>query len=371
MTCDQDHGYTHEQTAADHGAEDTYPASVGHNLSLTQCLTGFNFNGSPESVPAGERLSSGRARLLRRQHGHRAVELRAALRDERQHVRDELWPVHVRRISTSPQPRPTARSAARHRRRSTTRHAPRLPALTRRPRRASNITTSPTRTDPRGQPAAAGPGTTFSDADPLFDICSYLPSADGGDNRAPACTSTWAATTSARSSARRTSAGAGSRVASTTASCQVRAPAPTAQICSQSNNNVGGNTVIAYNPHHEPFQYYASTANPMHLPPTSVAMIGQNDQANHQYDIADFWAAANTGNLPSVSYLKAPDYQDGHAGYSDPTDEQTWLPPPSTTCSRCRAGGPPPSSSPTTTPTAGTTTCSARCSASRRPRWTR
>jgi phospholipase C len=26
-----------------------------------------------------------------------------------------------------------------------------------------------------------------------------------------------------------------------------------------------------------------------------------------------------------VSYLKAPDYQDGHAGYSDPTDEQNWL----------------------------------------------
>ena len=80
-----------------------------------------------------------------------------------------------------------------------------------------------------------------------------------------------------------------------------------------------------YNPHHEPFQYYASTANPMHLPPTSVRMIGRNDQANHQYDIADFWAAADTGSMPAVSYLKAPDYQDGHVGYSDPTDEQNWL----------------------------------------------
>ena len=97
------------------------------------------------------------------------------------------------------------------------------------------------------------------------------------------------------------------------------------QICSQSHQNVGGNTVIDYNPHHEPFQYWASTANPMHLPPTSVSMVGQNDQANHQYDVADFWAAADSGNLPAVSYLKAPDYQDGHAGYSDPADEQTWL----------------------------------------------
>lgn len=63
----------------------------------------------------------------------------------------------------------------------------------------------------------------------------------------------------------------------------------------------------------------------MHLPPTSVSMVGQSDQANHQYDIADFWAAADSNNLPAVSYLKAPAFQDGHAGYSDPADEQTWL----------------------------------------------
>jgi len=54
MTCDQDHGYTDEQSAADHGAEDAYPASVGHSLSVTQCLTGFSDNGTPEVVPSGE-----------------------------------------------------------------------------------------------------------------------------------------------------------------------------------------------------------------------------------------------------------------------------------------------------------------------------
>jgi phospholipase C len=63
----------------------------------------------------------------------------------------------------------------------------------------------------------------------------------------------------------------------------------------------------------------------MHKPPTSVAMVGRTDQANHQYDTADFFAAAKAGHLPAVSYLKAPKYQDGHAGYSDPLDEQTWL----------------------------------------------
>ncbi|HEX6506542.1 MAG TPA: alkaline phosphatase family protein [Chloroflexota bacterium] len=85
------------------------------------------------------------------------------------------------------------------------------------------------------------------------------------------------------------------------------------------------NTTGDYNPHHEPFQYYASTSNPAHLPPTSTAMIGHTDQANHQYDLTDFWAAADAGNLPAVSYLKAPNYQDGHAGYSDPLDEQNFV----------------------------------------------
>jgi phospholipase C len=54
-------------------------------------------------------------------------------------------------------------------------------------------------------------------------------------------------------------------------------------------------------------------------------MIGQTDQANHQYDLTDFWSALNAHNMPAVSFLKAPGYQDGHAGYSDPLDEQVFL----------------------------------------------
>jgi phospholipase C len=81
-----------------------------------------------------------------------------------------------------------------------------------------------------------------------------------------------------------------------------------------------------YIPHHEPFQYYTSTANPKHLRPTSVNMIGvDGDQANHQYDTEDFFAAVKAGNMPAVSFLKAPGYQDAHAGYSDPLDEQTFV----------------------------------------------
>jgi phospholipase C len=99
-------------------------------------------------------------------------------------------------------------------------------------------------------------------------------------------------------------------------------------VCGSAHANIGGASTADYSAHHEPFQYYASTANPAHLPPASLSDIGYTDQANHQYDISDFSdALAGTGgaNLPAVSYLKAPAYQDGHPGYSDPLDEQTFL----------------------------------------------
>ena len=80
-----------------------------------------------------------------------------------------------------------------------------------------------------------------------------------------------------------------------------------------------------YIPHHEPFQYYVSTANPTHARPSSVANIGRTDVANHQYDLGDFFEAVKTGNFPAVSYLKAPGFSDGHAGYSDPLDEQNFV----------------------------------------------
>jgi phospholipase C len=97
-------------------------------------------------------------------------------------------------------------------------------------------------------------------------------------------------------------------------------------VCGSSHSGLPGTgTSFDYIPHHEPFQYFPQTANPKHLRPSSVAKIGQTDQANHQYDLEDFWKAVDSGHMPSVSYLKAAAYQDGHAGYSDPLDEQTFL----------------------------------------------
>ncbi|GGA53703.1 phospholipase C [Edaphobacter acidisoli] len=81
-----------------------------------------------------------------------------------------------------------------------------------------------------------------------------------------------------------------------------------------------------YIPHHQPFQYYTSTANPKHTRPSSVKSIGYDgDAGNHEYDLNDFYAAVSAGNFPSVSFLKASGYQDGHAGYSDPLDEQAFI----------------------------------------------
>ncbi|MGH9588728.1 MAG: phospholipase C [Acidobacteriaceae bacterium] len=82
-----------------------------------------------------------------------------------------------------------------------------------------------------------------------------------------------------------------------------------------------------YVPHHEPFQYYKSTANPKHLRPSSPKVVGTNHDggANHQYDTHDFFDAIKAGNFPTVSYIKAPAFENGHAGNSDPIDEQHWV----------------------------------------------
>jgi phospholipase C len=97
--------------------------------------------------------------------------------------------------------------------------------------------------------------------------------------------------------------------------------------CARTHTSAVTNSAKAdYIPHHQPFQYYASTANPTHVRPTSTAMIGmQGDAANHQYDLQDFFTAVKSGNFPAVTYLKASGFQDAHAGYSDPLDEQTFV----------------------------------------------
>jgi phospholipase C len=103
--------------------------------------------------------------------------------------------------------------------------------------------------------------------------------------------------------------------------------------CSRSTFSSIVGTITDYVPHHMWFQYFASTANPTHARPSSVAAIGHTmeiggggaDPANHQYDLQDFFTAVKAGNFPAVSYIKMAAYQDAHPGNSDPLDEQQGL----------------------------------------------
>jgi phospholipase C len=88
-----------------------------------------------------------------------------------------------------------------------------------------------------------------------------------------------------------------------------------------------------YIPHHAWFQYYQSTANLTHARPSSIAAIGSSveadgktaEPANHNYDAHDLFEAISANNLPAVTFVKAPAWQDAHGGYSNPVDEQNFV----------------------------------------------
>jgi phospholipase C len=135
-------------------------------------------------------------------------------------------------------------------------------------------------------------------------------------------------------------------------------------VCGQKHANVGGQASVDYSPHHEPFQYYKSTANPKHLAPSSVKAIGQTDQANHQYDTSDFDASLKAGSMPAVSFLKAPPATRTRSTSSSSSPVR------STRSRRRRTGVRQRSCWRTTTPTAGTTTRASSSTALRTPRRT-
>jgi phospholipase C len=99
------------------------------------------------------------------------------------------------------------------------------------------------------------------------------------------------------------------------------------QTCKEANTGLTGlNDGGSYIPHHAFAQYWLSTLNANHTPPASVHMVGKTDGSTfHEYDLSYFFAALKAGDLPAVSILKAPAFEDGHAGYSDPLDEQFFL----------------------------------------------
>jgi phospholipase C len=95
-------------------------------------------------------------------------------------------------------------------------------------------------------------------------------------------------------------------------------------VCGSIHVAANGQTLPVYDDP-DPFEYYESTANQHHVAPSSINLVGKTDQANHQYDLDVFWDAAKAGHLPAVSFLRGPEYSDGHPGYSDPFTEQEFL----------------------------------------------
>ncbi len=299
-TCDQDHDYTDEQNAFDHGLMDMFVQDTGGGAAkgtLAQCLAS---EGNP--APAGG--TSPNYAVMDYYDGNTVT----GLWNYAQHfaMSDNSYgtnfgpstpgAINVTGTNTfgatcggdSGAVFPTTVSSCGN---------------------ASAATPTP------GHPQAQGPGTVYSDADPAYDVCSKGATIGvGGKNIGDLLDQsgiTWGWFE-------------GGFASPNYVRGQPSTDDPT-KVCTGAHKNILGNSVSDYSAHHEPFEYYLSTANPKHLPPTSIAAIGHQDQANHQYDLTDFWAAADNNNLPAVSYLKAPRYQDGHAGYSDPLDEQTFL----------------------------------------------
>jgi phospholipase C len=111
--------------------------------------------------------------------------------------------------------------------------------------------------------------------------------------------------------------------------------------CNSIHMAADGSVKQDYIGHHEPFQYFASTQNLKHVPPSSPSMVGLTDQANHQYDLTALFTIDTVSGassrlytitglqpgvtLPAVTYLKAPGFMDGHAQYSNPLLEQQFI----------------------------------------------
>jgi phospholipase C len=329
LTCDQNHGYTAEQSAQDHGALDKF----------VQFLSATNADGTPKTraqcdVPARPGPTPNDYAVMDYYDGNTVT----ALWNYAQHfaMSDNSFgttfgpstPGALNLVTGNTYPATCGQDAAAGQVGS---GDPNVYDATGGVKPCpGGVATS------ASSPAGSGAGTVISDPDPYYDACSNpkITTALGGRNVGNLLDDrklSWGFFQGGFSSP------------------EYKPGQPAsfdpATICQGAHYNIGAGPandgkpcvrhspaqpidafcVTDYSAHHQPFQYFASTSNLEHLPPGSVASIGRSDQANHQYDLADFWAAVDHGSMPAVSYLKAAKYQDGHPGYSDPLDEQHFL----------------------------------------------
>ena len=266
-TCDQDHNYGPEQQAFDGGLMDMFPASVGVGESAF-CAATFSYGKSQGLVM-----------------GYFDGNTVTALWNYAQH-----FAMNDNSYGTT--------------------FGPSTPGVL---NLVSGITYPATPSAPNAKivPNNAGPGTLVGDLDPTGDVCSagttVQSSAPNIGDLLTAAGVTWGSFMGGFN--------LGITNPNGTTGCKRSSPATPA--------NAG--PTADHIAHHSFFNYFASTANFMHTRSASASEIGNAGPANHQYDINDFYTALNTGNLPAVSFLKAIAAQDGHAGYSDPLMEQTFL----------------------------------------------
>jgi len=266
-TCDQDHNYGHEQQAFDQGLMDLFPATVGTGENQF-CALMFAW-GKDKGLVMG--YFDGNTVTA-------------------------LWNY--------------AQNFAMNDNSYGTTFGPSTPGLL---NLVAGNTYPATPTAPNAKVVAvtSGTGTLVGDLDPAGDVCSSGTKVQmGGKNIGDLLSAKGVTWGSFMGGFDLTLVNA-----DTSTGCNRQSPATPAN----------GGPTKDYIPHHAFFQYWPSTLNGAHTRPTSVAEIGSDGPANHEYDLHDFFDALAAGNLPAVNFLKAPAYADGHAGYSDPLLEQAFL----------------------------------------------
>ena len=262
-TCDQDHNYGPEQQAFDMGLMDMFPASVGQGSS-SFCAAQFAYG-------------KGQGLVMGYFDGNTVT----AVWNYAQH-----FALNDNSYGTT--------------------FGPSTPGVL---NLVSGTTFKATSTPSSPKVVPTNPGTLVGDLDPAGDVCSGSPTVLlSGPSIGDLLTAkgvSWGAFMGGFDLTVTNPNG--------TTGCSRSSPATPAN----------GGPTADYIPHHAFFQYFASTANPTHTRPSSIAEIGHAGPANHQYDLHDFFAALQAGNLPAVSFIKAIAAGDGHAGYSDPLMEQS------------------------------------------------
>ena len=348
LTCDQDHNYSDEQQAFDGGTMDQFVQSVGTGSRQRR----------RSARPATPAHGHG---LLRRQHRHRALELRPALRDERQLLQHDVRAVRAGRD----QPR-----LGQHGRR---RHGARGEQPVDRDRRPRRTPTSP--------PNGLGGYSLTSDAQPYWDDCStrdavalsgtnigdelnaaglswgwfqggfrpttsYQDSARGGRPRR-ASRRARSSRTSSRPTPSFQNTGPRTRATRACATRCTRSASRSAAPASGATRTTTSRTTSRSSTTRRPPTRTISRSRPTAAATTRSAglqSIGHDTQSLRRTACRSSTRRTTTTTratstsswrrspgttaasaLPAVTSSRRPGYQDGHAAYSDPADEQQFI----------------------------------------------